>query len=84
MENFTMSDPISLRDYWDSLNRHDWYYDYSDDHGVWKRGSSERSRLRALSMQSREHRDMFDKFHAHYFSGEGFGTSKQPKPERPE
>jgi hypothetical protein len=27
------------------LKRHDWYYMYSDDHGVWKRGSENASRL---------------------------------------
>jgi hypothetical protein len=24
------------------LASHDWYYDYSDDHGVWTRGTRER------------------------------------------
>lgn len=23
------------------LNRHDWYFEYSDDHSVWSRGASE-------------------------------------------
>jgi len=30
------------------LKSHDWYYDYSDDHSVWKRGVAARDRLRAL------------------------------------
>ena len=29
----------------ETLRNHDWYYAYSDDHGVWKRG---RARLTAL------------------------------------
>lgn len=30
------------------LKSHDWYYEYSDDHSVWKRGCTERDRLRLL------------------------------------
>lgn len=30
------------------LKSHDWYYDYSDDHSVWRRGSEAHSRLRGL------------------------------------
>jgi hypothetical protein len=26
---------------------HDWYYDYSDDYSVWKRGQSERDAINA-------------------------------------
>ncbi len=33
------------------LKSHDWYYDFSDDHSVWKRGSSERSTLSGLRRQ---------------------------------
>ena len=28
-----------LKQYWHRLERHDWFYEYSDDHSVWKRGS---------------------------------------------
>jgi hypothetical protein len=27
------------------LQFHDWYYDYSDDHRVWKRGTAERDAI---------------------------------------
>lgn len=30
------------------LSHHDWFYDYSDDHSVWTRGSKERAELMAL------------------------------------
>lgn len=26
---------------------HDWYYEFADDHGVWKRGSAERWAIHA-------------------------------------
>lgn len=28
------------------LQSHDWYYEYSDDHSVWRRGQAERDQLR--------------------------------------
>jgi len=27
------------------LQTHDWYFDYSDDHSVWKKGMTERSAI---------------------------------------
>jgi len=27
------------------LRSHDWYFDYSDDHSVWKQGMAERSAI---------------------------------------
>lgn len=39
------SPEYSIDDYKSLLARHDWYYDYSDDHSVWTRGSRERSTL---------------------------------------
>ena len=27
------------------LKSHDWYFDYSDDHSVWKKGMAERSAI---------------------------------------
>ena len=29
------------------LARHDWYYDYSDDHSVWQRGQRENDAINA-------------------------------------
>ena len=30
------------------LKSHDWYYDYSDDHSVWKRGVASRDKINAI------------------------------------
>jgi len=37
-----------MEDYIYKLRTHDWFYEYSDDHGVWRRGSDERDQLRRL------------------------------------
>ena len=36
---------ITMEEYARRLQTHDWFYDYSDDHSVWTKGSSERSDL---------------------------------------
>ena len=74
---------VSLKSYWDMLNAHDWYYDYSDDHSVWKAGLANKQRLRALADDSVDHKEMCTGFEKHYFSGEVFGTLKLPKPPKP-
>lgn len=51
MTNHTPSrDPVpgELEIYRQQLAGHDWFYDYSDDFGVWKRGSEKRAALAAL------------------------------------
>jgi len=38
----------SLVDFTVLCNNHDWTYEYSDDHSVWKRGSAQRDVLVAI------------------------------------
>ena len=37
----------------EALARHDWYYDYSDDQGVWSRGYENAQRIGRLRAQAR-------------------------------
>lgn len=46
---------MNIEQYKQELNRHDWWYDYSDDHKAWKRGQANWERLRELSKESPEH-----------------------------
>ena len=75
---------MKLSQFWDELNRHDWYYDFSDDFSVWKRGSDRDKELRVMANESPAHQELMDKFSKHYFSGKPWGTDKAPKPERPQ
>jgi len=36
---------MTIKEYKDLLDHHDWYYEYSDDHSVWKAGCANESRL---------------------------------------
>lgn len=74
---------VSLQEFYDQLNRHDWYFDFSDDICVCRKGREETARLTGIANQSPEHKALMDAFRDHYFSGESWGTEKKPKPERP-
>lgn len=76
-------DKMTLGDYWDQLSKHDWYWDFSDDHRVWRRGSDEQGRLENIGGQSAAHKILYDGFVASMFSGEAWRTEKKPVPTRP-
>ena len=40
-----------LNEYEALLRKHDWYFEYSDDHGVWSRGRAQVSRINSVSLQ---------------------------------
>ena len=42
---------MSPADYLDELRRHDWYYNYSDDHSVWTKGRNNAHRLQAIAAE---------------------------------
>ena len=74
---------MKLKDFWIELNKHDWYYDFSDDHSVWQRGQKRKDELVAMSQESPQNKALYDKMAKHWFSGEPWGTEKAPKPEQP-
>lgn len=41
--------PEAMDKYVDMLKSHDWYYDYSDDHSVWRKGSDAHKQLRYMA-----------------------------------
>ncbi len=46
---------MNLEQYKKELDNHDWWYDYSDDHKTWKRGSENWKRLQEIGNESPEH-----------------------------
>lgn len=71
---------MKLKEFYEQLEAHDWFYEWSDDHSVWGRGKEDRDRLKEISKESREHGVLFTQWHDHMFSGESFECDKQPKP----
>lgn len=42
---------MNMTEYLAALQRHDWFYAYSDDHSVWKRGAAEATKLREAQIR---------------------------------
>lgn len=80
-----MTNPIlpTPWEFYAQLNQHDWYYHYSDDHRVYQRGCDAEGRLRTIASKDPKLKELYDGFKAHYFSGDGFGSEKAPKPKMP-
>ena len=61
---------LSLSELYDELVRFDWWYDYSDDHSVWTRGSEREKELERLAESLGESgKEMFFKFRYDYKMG---------------
>lgn len=78
------TEATSLQAYWDALNRHDWFYEFSDDQSVWDRGQREAGRLYGLRTTSPEHEKMWTDWNAHINAGIKQTADPPAKPERPE
>ena len=39
---------MTLTEFYDLLKRHDWSYNYSDDHRVWQRGQDESNMIQPI------------------------------------
>ena len=63
---------MELEEYKQQLRKHDWYYYYSDDHGVWSRGESEANRMRSIANQSDDHKRAYNAEHAAHFNRTDF------------
>jgi len=74
---------MTLSQFYDFLENHDWYYQYSDDHSVYSKGSRERVFINKISSESENHRNLLKGFEEHIFSGPEFNTKKAIKPDRP-
>ena len=52
----------NIREYFNQLRGHDWYYDYSDDYRVWQRGSKNRDILMNKSHENIVYKRMYNEF----------------------
>jgi hypothetical protein len=74
---------MNLATLYSALERHDWYYHQSDDHGVYLQGEANGKALKAMAALIPGGDELFKAYAAHVFSGPPWHTDKQPKPERP-
>jgi hypothetical protein len=69
-----------IEEYYVMLERHDWYYAYSDDSRVFARGEQAASKVVSISKESDKHKQLYKDYSAHIWSGKVFNTEKKPKP----
>lgn len=53
---------MSIEEFFMKLRRHDWFYEYSDDHSVWQRGQAARHELRQLAKENDTFALMYDDY----------------------
>lgn len=71
---------MTKEEFFKRLEKHDWYYPFSDDFHVHNKGEADHAEIESLKKQSPVFEKMYDAFVAHYSSGSAFGTEKLPKP----
>lgn len=72
-----------ISNYYDMLDAHDWFHGFSDDPKLGERGRNHEAKLLEFTKLSPAHKDLFDAFKQHHFSGKHFGTMPSPKPGKP-
>ena len=76
--------PLTLVEFYDLLLRHDWTYQYADDHRHYTKGERERRQIQFVMDQNEEYtpvfRELYNRYYEWYFDTVGDVT----KPERPE
>lgn len=74
----------SLASFWDMLNEHDWYYEFSDSIDVHRKGDQSLTRIKSVATELLgSYYDLYQDFKEHKFSGKVFGTPQKPKPAKP-
>jgi len=75
---------MTLAELYRELERHDWFFEMSDDPRVYSSGRENQNRLRTAAQFIEGGRDLMSAYSKHVFSGPAFGTAKAPKPPRPD
>jgi hypothetical protein len=71
----------SLKELYELLKKHDWYYEYSDDFTVWRKGHRNKTLINTMCNKSKEHEKLYWDYRNYVF---GQDKEKYPKPECPE
>lgn len=73
----------TLAEFYDMLNKHDWYYPFSDNITVYTVGRRYEQFLADMASTDPEYTRLYVAFEDHYFSGPAFGAAKIDKPIKP-
>lgn len=67
---------MTLKEFDQALANFDWFYEYSDDHSVWQRGSTAHSKILATAKTSPQHQELYDLWKKRWFTGKPWGTQE--------
>ena len=56
----TNNSTTTLPEYYALLEAHDWFYEHSDDHRTWKKGTENAQKLASIAGQSDEHNALYE------------------------
>ena len=76
--------PLTLVEFYDLLLRHDWTYQYADDHRHYAKGERERRQIQFVMDQNEEYTPVFRDLYNRYREGVNAPHGDVTKPERPE
>lgn len=62
INEFNGEDNITLQQFWDLLDKHDWTYMMADDQRSYQKGKQEREELKRYASLSPEHEELFMAF----------------------
>jgi hypothetical protein len=77
---------MTEQEFYDACERHDWFYQMSDDGRVFRAGRATSEQLQAEASVDSTGRKLaiFESWSDYHFSGPAYGSEKAPKPVRPE
>ena len=56
---------MNIEQFFNEASRHDWFYDYSDDHRVWTAGNENKNRLYELAKDNTTKEKIMSEFRAY-------------------
>lgn len=72
---------MTLQEFYNKCERHDWFYEYSDSHEVWERGEAAANALKITATQhGQAYVELLDAWDDYIYSGPAFGTEKRKRP----
>lgn len=57
-----------FNEYVEMLDHHDWHYDYSDDHSVWRRGNDAYKRITDMAKKDPTYQEILSTFSAYVYA----------------
>ena len=83
MEQTPEERKLELQQFYDKVQRFDWFHEMSDSHEVFLAGEAAWGRLRAEAFYDPDKTKIIGDFRKYRYSGKAWGTEQFPKPVRP-